>query len=224
MKEKKVTQEERKEEITKEIAVMRQEYADFLKLFLDGSLEASSKKIDGILQDYKKNKMPKAFHNTGLLLKNYRKIVWLVECFPEFIAAELSKPLENIDKLLAHIDGELAFGNKKLDKKIESIEKTRLVLERVNDAISVLQKMPKGENLYQVIYLTYATEEDLSIDDIIYRLNISRKKYYLLRDEAIALISIRLWTSADNDLAFWLELLYVYENRKTIEDENDDDI
>ena len=153
-------------------------------------------------------------HNTRLLLRNYKKIVWLVECFPEFIATELAQPLESVDKLLARVEGELAFGNKKLDRKLASIEKTRMVLELVNDAISVLQKMPKGENMYQVIYLTYATQEDLTIDDILYRLNISRKKYYLLRDQAIALISIRLWTSADKDLAFWLELLYFYENRK----------
>lgn len=221
MKEKKETQATRQAELSKEINVMRQEYSDFLKMFLDGTFSSDTKKIDEVLQDFKNNKMPKAFHNTGLLLRNYKKIVWLVECFPEFIATELAQPLENIDKLLARVDGELAFGNKKLDKKLESIEKTRMVLELVNDAISVLQKMPKGENLYQVIYLTYATQEDLTIDDILYRLNISRKKYYLLRDQAIALISIRLWTSADKDLAFWLELLYVYENRKNDGGEDD---
>lgn len=214
MKEKKETNEMRKAEMSKEINMMKQEHSDFLRLFLDGTLTGDTKKVDEVLQDFKNNKMPKAFHNTRLLLRNYKKIVWLVECFPEFIATELAQPLESVDKLLARVDGELAFGNKKLDRKLASIEKTRMVLELVNDAISVLQKMPKGENMYQVIYLTYATQEDLTIDDILYRLNISRKKYYLLRDQAIALISIRLWTSADKDLAFWLELLYIYENRK----------
>ncbi|MBQ3221205.1 MAG: hypothetical protein IJB34_04520 [Clostridia bacterium] len=162
MKEKKETNEMRKAEMSKEINVMKQEYSDFLRLFLDGTLTGDTKKVDEVLQDFKNNKMPKAFHNTGLLLRNYKKIVWLVECFPEFIATELAQPLENVDRLLARVDGELAFGNKKLDRKLASIEKTRMVLELVNEAISVLQKMPKGESMYQVIYLTYATQEDLT--------------------------------------------------------------
>lgn len=97
-----------------------------------------------------KNKM--AYHNTLLLLKHYRTIAWMLECFPDTIAEELEQPFEGLDKIIERIDFERAYGNRKLENRLESIQKTRLMLDRVNEALTVLKRKPRdGEQLYQLI-------------------------------------------------------------------------
>lgn len=58
----------------------------------------------------KRNQM--AYHNTELLLKHYRDIVWLLECFPDTIAEELEEPMKDVDELIDKLDLEMAKGNK----------------------------------------------------------------------------------------------------------------
>ncbi len=40
-----------------------------------------------------------SYHNTLMLLLQYRTIVWMMECFPETIAEKLEKPFEGVDVL-----------------------------------------------------------------------------------------------------------------------------
>lgn len=40
------------------------------------------------------------YHNAELLLKNYRNIVWILECFPSFIVEELDRPMNQLDTIL----------------------------------------------------------------------------------------------------------------------------
>ena len=83
------------------------------------------------------NKQRKAYHNTELLLKNYRNIAWMLECFPDAIAEELDKPFKRTDEMIDKLDVELAMGNRKLENRMESLRKTRLVLDRINEALTV---------------------------------------------------------------------------------------
>ena len=153
-----------------------------------------------------KNKM--AYHNTLLLLKHYRTIAWMLECFPDTIAEELEQPFEGLDKIIERIDFERAYGNRKLENRLESIQKTRLMLDRVNEALTVLKRKPKdGEQLYQLIYLSYITEEKLSHVEILLRLAVSSRQYYRLRQDAINILSIRLWSAMTKEGDFWIEML-----------------
>lgn len=162
---------------------------------------------------YKRQQM--AYHNTELLLKQYKNISWMIECFPETIAEELDQPFESIDKVIDRLDLEMVMGNRKIENRMESICKTRLVLDRVNDALTVLKRKPEdGERLYDVIYLTYITPEQLSHNEILYRLNLSSRHYYRLREQAISILSIRLWSAPNKDIEFWLELISIAENRQ----------
>ena len=162
------------------------------------------------LDKQKRNQM--AFHNTELLLKQYKNIVWMIECFPETIAEELEQPFESVDDVFERLDLELAKDNKRVEHRLESIKKTRLVLDRVNDALTVLKKKPDdGERLYNLIYLTYITPENLNHNEILFRLNLSSRHYYRLRDQAIAILSIRLWSAPDKDTEFWLDMLAAIE-------------
>lgn len=158
-----------------------------------------------------KNKM--AYHNTLLLLKHYRTIAWMLECFPETIAEELEQPFEGLDKIIDRIDVERAYGNRKLENRLESIQKTRLMLDRVNEALTVLKRKPKdGEQLYQLIYLTYITEEQLTHVEILFRLAVSSRQYYRLRQDAINILSIRLWSAMTKEADFLIEMLALLDN------------
>lgn len=151
-----------------------------------------------------------AYHNTELLLKQYKNIAWMIECFPETIAAELEQPFEYVDEVINRLDLEMTMGNRKIETRIESIRKTRLILDRVNDALTVLKRKPNdGERLYELIYLTYIAPETLNHNEILYRMNLSSRHYYRLREQAISILSIRLWSAPNKDIDFWLELVSV---------------
>ncbi len=149
-----------------------------------------------------------AYHNTELLLKQYKNIAWMIECFPETIAEELEQPFENVDSVIERLDLEMTLENRKLENRLESIRKTRLILDKVNEALTVLKRKPDdGERLYELIYLTYIAPETLNHNELLYRLNLSSRHYYRLREQAISILAIRLWSAPNKDVELWLELI-----------------
>jgi len=173
---------------------------------------------DGISDEIRRkvvmDKKRKAYHNTLLMLQHYRNISWALECFPLQIAEELDRPLENLDALLSLLDTEMAFGNQKLEGRLKSVQRSRLLLDRVHEALTVLQRKPKnGPILYKVICETFITPETLTHTDLLFRLNISSRHYYRLRSQAINLLSLRLWVAPAEELDSWLEVLTLLEMR-----------
>ena len=161
-------------------------------------------------QNEKKRNM---YHNTQVLLENYRNIAWALECFPDTIAEELDHPLAELDALLDHMDLEMGMGNRKLESRLESVKKSRLLLDRVNEALTVLKRKPdNGPKMYEIIYLTYLAPDKLSHTDLLYRLDISSRHYYRLRGQAITILSIRLWSAPASEVDSWLEVLTLLEN------------
>lgn len=111
------------------------------------------------------------YHNTTLMLKYYRDIVWALECFPEQVAEELDRPLKDLDALLSTVDTQLAMGNSKLERRLQNVKQSRILLDRINDALTVLRHKPgNGEMMYNIIYQTFIIPEKLSHADILYRL------------------------------------------------------
>ena len=144
----------------------------------------------------KQEQKKQAYHNTELLLKHYRTMAWLLECMPNTIAAELDERFETVDELIGKLDVEMAYGNKKLESRLQNVQKTRLLLDRVNEALTVLKRKPgDGQRLYDLIYLTYITPEPLTHPELLYRLNTSSRQYYRWREQAINILSIRLWAA-----------------------------
>ena len=131
--------------------------ADAVIQFLTQRGILGDKKIDDEkVRAIKQQKAKNAYHNTLLLLKHYRTIAWLLECFPNTIAQELDQPFEQLDKLIDRLDMEMAMGNRKLENRLAGIEKSRVILDRVNEALTVLKKKPEdGQKLYDLIYLTF---------------------------------------------------------------------
>ena len=136
------------------------------------------------------------YHNTQVMLKNYRDIVWALECFPGETAQELEQPLKDVDALLSAVDAQIAMGNAKLEHRL----------------LTVLRHKPgNGEMLYNIIFQTFITPDKPSHSEILYRLDISERHYYRLRQQAVNILSIRLWTAPQGCLDAWLEILTLLE-------------
>ena len=98
--------------------------------------------------------------------------------------------------------------NRRLELRLERLAKTRQLLDRINDALTTLKRKPEnGQLLYDLIYMTYIGEEKLLQTDVLFRLNISRRHYYRLKEQAVSIISLRLWSAPSSDLDLWLELV-----------------
>ena len=168
---------------------------------------------DNSIQDETRRKaqqerLQKLYHNTQTLLAHYRDIAWALECFPEAVAQELDQPFDKLDTLLDRMDAEAGMGNRKLESRVESLRKSRLLLDRINEALTVLKKKPgNGPRLYELIYLTYIVPEKLSHTDLLFRLDLSSRQYYRLREEAISIISIRLWSVPEEELERLVEIV-----------------
>ena len=149
-----------------------------------------------------------SYHNTVLLLKNYRTIAWMVECFPEAIAEELERPFETVDKLLDEMEVAANFGNRKQDYRVAAVAQTRMLIDRVNGALTILKRKPgNGQKLFSLIYMTFIGPEKLSIQELTYRLDLSTRQYYRLKREAITVLSLRLWAASDPIVDLWLDIL-----------------
>jgi hypothetical protein len=152
------------------------------------------------------------YHNTKMMLKHYRDIVWALECFPQKIAEELNRPLRDLDALLSVVDTQIAMGNAKLEHRMLGIQKSRVLLDRINDALTVLRHKPgNGEMMYNIIFQTFLTPDKLTHTEILFRLGISDRHYYRLRQQAVNILSIRLWSAPAGCLDAWLELLTLLE-------------
>jgi hypothetical protein len=110
------------------------------------------------------------------------------------------------------VDTQLAMGNTRLEHRMLSIKQSRLLLDRINDALTVLRQKPgNGEMMYNIIFQTFVTPDKLTHQEILYRLDISDRHYYRLRQQAVNILSIRLWTAPAGCLDAWLEILTLLE-------------
>jgi hypothetical protein len=184
----------------------------FLRMLTQRGLLADPDIGDDKIRQAAKLKKRNMLHNTQLMLKHYRDITWALECFPADVAEELDRPLGGLDSLLSLISDELGMDNAKLEGRLKSVQRSRLLLDRLNEALTMLRKKPgDGEVMYQSLYLTYITPESLTHREIIYRLNISSRHYYRIRQQAVSIVSIRLWASPAGELDAWLEVLTLLE-------------
>lgn len=180
---------------------------EILKLLKKGGLvvQVGESKIDEVKSEFDN----KAYHNTELLLKQYRTIKWMMDCFPAQIEEELSASFEDFDDLMMKLGiEERAYANYHISGRAKSLSKSRMILELVNESLTVLKKKPKnGELLYRIIYLSYIADEDMDAKTISYSLDLSERHFYRLKNEAIRAISLYLWAAPTREMERWLDAL-----------------
>lgn len=161
-----------------------------------------------------KKKM-RLYQNTQVLLENYQMIVWVVQNFPDTIAEDLNEPMGEVDTLLDRIDLEFSMENQRLENRIRSIAKSKVLIDRVNEALTMLRTKPgDGEEMYQVIYKTYINPDYKDVWDLFDKLSLSRRRYYYLRENAFMLMSLVLWSGPTSEISRWLEILTMLEEMK----------
>ena len=191
---------------------IRERSDEFIRLLTRKGILEDNRINDERVRQAQKEKRRNMYHNTSILLENYRNITWLLECFPDTVAEELETPLGDLDTLLDRMDLEMGMGNRKLESRLESVRKSRLLLDRINEALSVLKRKPdNGAKMYELIYLTYLAPDKLNHTDLLYRLDISSRHYYRLRQQAITILSIRLWSAPASEVDSWIEVLTLLE-------------
>lgn len=146
---------------------LSQQSAAFIELLTKRGILGDSSIDDDRVRQAKKEKKKSMYHNTLLLLQHYRTILWTLECFPSSVAEELDRPLKDLDTLLDRIDLELGMNNRKLEGRMESVRRSRLLVDRLNDAVSILKSKPvKGTQISGGHISTTATGTDGKVSSV----------------------------------------------------------
>lgn len=160
----------------------------------------------------KKDTAQRAYHNTEVLLSQYRLIIWVLECIPGELSDELEVPVHDIDALAEKIDIQTSLENARIESRVNAMMKTRYLVDRIHEALAVIRKKPgNGEDLYSVLYTTYLDPVERKHEEILRELRMTSRTYYRLRREAITIMSIRLWSAPSGETASWLEVLTILE-------------
>lgn len=192
---------------------LQKQSAGFVELLMRKGMLEDPKIDDEKIRKAKKSTVQKAYHNTEVLLEQYRLVVWVLECVPGEIAQELLIPVQNVDALAERIELETTLGSKRIENRVNTMMKTRFLVDRVQEALTVLRKKPgNGELLYSILYATYIDPEKRKHEELLKSLDLSSRTYYRLRREAITILSIRLWSAPSGDIDAWLEVLTLLEN------------
>ena len=142
------------------------------------------------------------YHNTELLFKKYRDVVWSLEV--SAIQAQINFELEMDCKLDEFLNKSYEAGadlsGTEIQEQMRVMERNKKMLKIINSAIDILRRQQyDGEMYYWIIYYTYLYEKPIkSIDKIIEKMApevgyISWKTYFRKKKKAIEILSTILW-------------------------------
>lgn len=146
----------------------------------------------------------KRYHDTLLLLKNYRDVVWSMELSAEQLRKDFT--LEFGSSVEEFLDSVYMAGadlnGTKIESHARSIERSRKMLVLLNQAVGFMREKNKnGEVYYWILYYTYLSPKQyestgqvmeqikphISIQDF------SQATYYRKRSAAVKTLSSILW-------------------------------
>lgn len=145
----------------------------------------------------------KTYHNTELLLKKYREVVWSIEV--SAIQAQISFEVEMGCKLEEFLEMSYAAGadlaGTDIQEQMRTMERNKKMLKIIESAVNLLKrKQGQGEEYYNIIYYTYMSEKTYKkVENIIEKIAsvtgeyMSWKTYYAKKRRAIETLSTILW-------------------------------
>ena len=148
------------------------------------------------------------YHNTELLLKKYRDVVWSIEV--SAIQAEMNFEIETGCKMTEFLDMSYAAGfdlkGTDIAEQARTMERNKKMLSIIDSSIDLLRrKHENGEEYYWILFYTYLSDKPLkTIDDIIACIEpkigpISWQTYFNWRKKAILVLSSILWGYTSKD-------------------------
>ncbi|MBR2884755.1 MAG: hypothetical protein IKB93_08165 [Clostridia bacterium] len=153
--------------------------------------------------DVKMSREEYLYHNTEMLLKKYRDVVWSIEV--SAIQAQISFELEMDCKLEEFLEMSYAAGmdvsGTQIQEQTRTLERNKKMLKIIETALNVLRtRHTNGETYYWILYYTYLSEKpckstELVIDSIngMVEEYMSWTSYFRQRKKAIESLSDILW-------------------------------
>ncbi|MBQ7096770.1 MAG: hypothetical protein IJN96_01705 [Clostridia bacterium] len=143
------------------------------------------------------------YHNTELLLKKYRDVVWSIEV--AMTQTELDFELEMDCGLgefleMSYVAGADFLGTQ-IQEQMRTLERNKKMLKIIEKAVDVLKSNPTfGEEYYWILHFTYLSKKVCpTVDEIIENVYgkthkyMSQKTYFKHRKTAINKLSTILW-------------------------------
>ncbi len=156
----------------------------------------------------KEEKKKSIYHDTWMLLKKYRDVVWSLELSVQQVRNRFQIEYgSTVDEFLDSIYCAGAdIGGSDIEYHARSIERSRNMLRLLDSSIDLLRKKHKyGEDYYWVLYYAFLSPQKLqNVEEIIEKLHshirdISIRTYYRKRKEAIEALSSVLWGYTSKD-------------------------
>lgn len=164
------------------------------------------------------------YHNTEVLLKRYRDVVWSIEV--SAMQAEFNFEIEMGCKLDEFLGMSYAAGGDlsgtKIQEQMRILERNKNMLKMIDAAVDMLRKRQRnGELYYWILYYTYLSDKpckrvEETIQKVVDKTDfISEKTYFRCRKDAIEILSTILWGYSTRDC---LPFLYTFgeKNEKTL--------
>lgn len=150
----------------------------------------------------KKVKLDERYHDTLLLFKKYRDVVWSLSVSVEHAKSDFRECFgESIEDFLdsVYVAGADLSGTD-IEERAKCIERSNKMLNLVDSAVNTMRKKNKnGELYYQILYFNYLCEQEYrSLDEIVDALGkagypMCRKTMTDYRALAVNLASTYLW-------------------------------
>lgn len=157
------------------------------------------------------------FHDTYLLLKKYRDVVWGLELsvqqvkrrFQMEVGISIEDFLESI--YLAGVD----FSDNGIEEQARSIEKSYQMLKLLEVSVNIMRNKHKhGEMYYWLLYYSYLSPQQYrSVDEIIEMIrphvsDISERTFFRRRKNAVEALSSILWGYTSRDSLSLMEQFF----------------
>ena len=157
------------------------------------------------------------FHDTYLLLKKYRDVVWGLELsvqqgkrrFQMEVGSSIKDFLDSI--YLAGVD----FSDNGIEEQARSIEKSYQMLKLLEVSVNIMRNKHKhGEMYYWLLYYSYLSPQQYrSVDEIIEMIrphvsDISERTFFRRRKNAVEALSSILWGYTSRDSLSLMEQFF----------------
>ena len=157
------------------------------------------------------------FHDTYLLLKKYRDVVWGLELSVQQVkrrvqmevGSSIEDFLESI--YLAGVD----FSDNGIEEQARSIEKSYQMLKLLEVSVNIMRNKHKhGEMYYWLLYYSYLSPQQYrSVDEIIEMIrphvsDISERTFFRRRKNAVEALSSILWGYTSRDSLSLMEQFF----------------
>ena len=143
-----------------------------------------------------KNITNKTYHNTKLLLHQYKAVLWRIK--QDITDMQDTAIEKGYDELYNYIDLISCMNesteSEKLERRLSSMKDSKIILDFIDRAVIILRDYPhNGKLYYEILTKTYLNFYPYSENEMLENYNFSRATYYREKKKAVGMLGIVLW-------------------------------